>query len=230
MTEIVPHDPPGRSGSPPAGVAAVWCDFGGVLTSSISRAYDRVVRAAGVPPEVLRAAFDHVAAEYGLSMVEPLELGLVSQREWGDRVAAVLRPTWTPAVDLGRFGDYFYAGRTANLDLLWELARLRSTGIRVGMLTNSVREWEPLRRALLPDAADVFESRIASHEAGVRKPDAAMFELAERTFGHVGPRCLLIDDAAENCAAAASLGWVVVHHQSTSATSKALTSLLPSPM
>jgi hypothetical protein len=44
------------------GVTAVWCDFGGVLASSVSEATAGVIRATGIPEDVLLAAFDEVAA------------------------------------------------------------------------------------------------------------------------------------------------------------------------
>jgi putative hydrolase of the HAD superfamily len=207
------------------GVTAVWCDFGGVLTSSVSEATAGVIRATGIPEDVLIAAFNVVAAEFGLTMIEPLELGLLSQPEWGARVAAVLAPDWTSRIDLGILGHYLYAERTAEPALLEELARLRSLGIHVGMLTNTVREWEPLRRTLLPAAKDVFERQIASYEVGLRKPDRAIFELAERAFGQRGERCLLVDDSKVNCAAALGLGWTVIRHRSAAATIAALTTI-----
>jgi putative hydrolase of the HAD superfamily len=207
-------------------VAAVWCDFGGVLTSSVLEATARFVRSTGIPEDVLMAAVDLVADGFGRTMFEPLELGLISQRDWGARVAAALAPDWTSEIDLRRLGDHFYAGRTAKPALLQELARIRADGIRVGMLTNSVREWEPLRHALLPEAADVFERCIASYEVGYRKPEPAIYKMAERVFGLIGERCLLVDDTEANCDAARELGWTAIHHRSTATTVAALNALV----
>lgn len=192
-------------------VRAVWCDYGGVLTSSVAGAFDRVARASGVPGAQLLAAVRRVAAPYGMALIEPLELGLLSQHEWGRRVTAELAPAWTPRIDLTRFGDYWYAGRTVNTALFELLAELRARGIRVGMLTNSVREWEPHRRAIAPDVR-AFELTINSYEVGLRKPDPAIFSLAEERFGTAPEACLLIDDLAANCAAAARRGWRTIVH------------------
>ncbi|WP_241834664.1 HAD-IA family hydrolase [Pseudofrankia asymbiotica] len=202
----------------PAGGPVVWCDFGGVLTSPVANALGRVVAAAGVPAAVLLAAMEDVAAAHGLTGLGPLELGLLSERDWGDQMAAALAPEWTPAVDLGRMGEHWYAAHRAENALLARLVELSERGVRLGLLTNSIREWEPHREALLPGVSQVFESTINSFEAGVRKPDAAIYELAERALGRAGADCLLIDDTEENCVVAAGRGWSAIHHVSADAT------------
>ncbi|MEV0776456.1 HAD-IA family hydrolase [Streptomyces sp. NPDC050428] len=211
-------------------ITVVWCDFGGVLTPPIDEAFARVVAAAAVPARELRSASETVAADMGLTGVAPLELGLLSQAEWGRRVTAALAPRWRPRVDLGRFGDHFYADRELNLALFDHLVRLRARGIRLGLLTNSVREWEPHRAAMLAAAgrsADVFDAVVRSHEVGVAKPDEAMFSLAEAEFDTPPEQCLLIDDAAANCAASRRRGWTAVAHLDTERTIAALARCVP---
>ncbi|ONH37076.1 MULTISPECIES: HAD family phosphatase [Protofrankia] len=197
----------------PVEISVVWCDFGGVLTSPIPEAFDRFVAAAGVPAAALRSAIDAVAGERGMRMIEPLERGLMTQHEWGLRVTAALAPEWTPRVDLTRFGDHWYEGRRMNNALLGCLADCRRRGLRVGLLTNSVAEWEPHRAALMPDAG-VFEVTINSHEIGLRKPDPEIYQTAEDAFGVAPRQCLLIDDTPVNCAAAQARGWQTILHSS----------------
>ncbi|WP_241882777.1 HAD-IA family hydrolase [Frankia sp. KB5] len=211
--------PPGEAAPRAAGAApwAIWCDFGGVLTSSIAVAFRDLVAAVGVPAHELRRAFDQVAATWGLRTLGPLERGVVSQHDWGILVTDALGTAHPPRIDLSRFGDHWYAGRTLESVMVDGLLRARAAGLRVGLLTNSVAEWEPLRRALLPDWS-VFESIINSHEIGIGKPDPAVYDLAERTFGQPGPGCVLIDDAAANCEAARRRGWTAIHHRSVADT------------
>ncbi|WP_241251638.1 HAD family hydrolase [Candidatus Protofrankia californiensis] len=196
-----------------AEVSVVWCDFGGVLTSPISEAFDRLVSAAGVPAAALRSAISAVADECGMQLLEPMERGLMPQREWGLRVTAALAPDWTPRVDLTRFADHWYEGRTMNNALLDCLADCRRRGLRVGLLTNSVAEWEPHRAALMPDTS-MFEVTINSHEIGLRKPDPEIYRMAEDAFGVQPRQCLLIDDTPVNCAAAQARGWQTILHSS----------------
>ncbi|TCJ31678.1 HAD family hydrolase [Parafrankia sp. BMG5.11] len=228
----MPDGPSGPSGTvDPAGaveepVRAVWCDYGGVLSSSIAGSLAQVAAAAGVPTSELVAAIRRVAASFGATMIEPLELGVLSQHEWGLRVTAELAPAWTPRIDLTRFGDHWYAGRTVNTALFELLDRVRASGVRVGMLTNSVREWEPHRRALAPDV-DPFEVTVNSFEVGLRKPDPAIFELAESRFGTPPRACLLIDDLAVNCAAARARGWRAIEHAELEDTLAQLRAAIP---
>jgi putative hydrolase of the HAD superfamily len=93
------------------------------------------------------------------------------------------------------------------------------------MLTNSVREWEPYRAALIADP-DVFELVIRSHEHGVRKPDPEIYRLAERALGVSASDCVLIDDSERNCRGAERAGWQAIRHQDNVATLRRLDLIL----
>ncbi|MEU5695096.1 HAD-IA family hydrolase [Actinosynnema sp. NPDC020468] len=201
-------------------IRVVWTDFGGVLTPPVGEDLARVARAAGVPVEALLAAVRAVAPEDGL--LADLELGRLTEREWGERVTGALLPL-VPAVDLGRFGEHWHRGRALNLGLLDVLTALE--GVELAMLTNTIAEWEPHRSAMIPDKT-VFRRIISSHEVGVRKPEDAMFALAEETFDTRPEECLLIDDLEVNCAAAARRGWSAILHADTRNTVARLGELL----
>lgn len=206
-------------------VTVIWTDFGGVLTPPINDALLRVAEAAGVPPEELLGAMRRVAARGNGGLLESLERGQISEREWGGQLAEELAPRWTPRVDLGRFGEYWYANRPFNVDLYDRLVAVRGRGVRLGLLTNSVREWEAHRAAMIPDQS-VFDGAIKSHEIGLRKPEPEIYQLAERTFAVEPTACLLIDDMDVNCAAAAARGWLTIHHVDTRKTLAELEDLL----
>ncbi len=53
------------------------------------------------------------------------------------------------------------------------LAELRGRGLRMALLTNNVREWEPLWRAKLPELDEIFELVVDSAFVGMRKPERA---------------------------------------------------------
>ncbi|GDY29010.1 HAD family hydrolase [Gandjariella thermophila] len=203
----------------------VWCDFGGVLTDPIDGVMRRFVRTVGVPLDAVLAAFDTVAARYGLTTLGPLERGLVSVAEWGEQVADALGPDHTPRADLREFGELWYADREFNTALYDQLVARSSASVRLGLLTNSVREWEPHRARLMPDSA-VFAAAVRSHEIGLCKPEEAIYRHAEQTLGVDPSRCVLIDDTPVNCTAARALGWHAVHHQSNEATLAELDQIL----
>lgn len=196
----------------------IWCDVGGVLTSSVTEAVAALVERAGVTRSDLHRAIEAAAAEHGLTGMQPLELGRTTQAAWGARVASHLpRP---PRIDLRYWDQHWYRDRRPEPALLAELGRCRALGVQVGILTNSVAEWEPHRLRLLgPLRVDAV---IRSHEVGLAKPDPAIYALAERTLPAPPDATLLIDDTLENCRAAHRRGWRVLHHRSAAATIAAL--------
>lgn len=205
-------------------VTTIWTDFGGVLTPGPEDGLRKVAQLAGLPVSVLVGAMRRVAARDGLGILEALERGWVSQREWGRAVAGELSRRWVPKVDLGEFGDHWYSDRPFNTGLFHRLSAARTRGVQLCMLTNSVLEWEPHRQRLIPNHA-LFDHVIRSHEVGVRKPDPEIYRLAEHASGAAGAACLLIDDLPANCAAANARGWRVIHHRDTRDTMTALDDL-----
>jgi putative hydrolase of the HAD superfamily len=102
-----------------------------------------------------------------------------------------------------------------------ELMRsLRDRGLRMALLTNNVREWEPLWRSMMP-VDEIFELVVDSAFVGMRKPEPEIYELTlqrlrERDgLGGLEPaECMFVDDIEVNCEAARTLGMAVVHFRS----------------
>ena len=89
----------------------------------------------------------------------------------------------------------------------------KRSGHRMGMLTNNVREWEPLWRRMLP-VDEIFEVVVDSGFVGMRKPDREIYDLTlERMGGPAPEECLFIDDTDVNCDAARELGMSAVHYR-----------------
>ena len=86
---------------------------------------------------------------------------------------------------------------------------LRSHGVRLGVLTNNVREFRPLWWDLLP-FDDWFDDIVDSHEVGLRKPDPAIYQLALGRLGAAAERTAFLDDVATNVDAATRVGMVGV--------------------
>ena len=75
----------------------------------------------------------------------------------------------------------------------------KERGYRMGLLTNNVREWEPLWRTMLP-VDEIFEVVVDSGFVGCRKPDREIYELTLERLGGASPQeCLFIDDTDVNC-------------------------------
>lgn len=208
------------------GPDVLWCDFGGVLTPPLDEAVASIERIFGVRwPELFDAA-DRVARRSGSRGLGPLELGRMSQSQWAQAVTAEL-PGGVPHGSLETFGEAWYAGRgVVDPTMVALLRRARADGIRVGLLTNSVLEWEPLRRPMLEPAAGVFEATLKSHELGIAKPDPAIFAAADRLLPPLRG-AVLIDDIEANCEAARRHGWSAVLHVDAASTMRELEALAP---
>src|SRR6266542_4737386 len=90
---------------------------------------------------------------------------------------------------------------------------LRGRGFRMALLTNNVREWEPLWRAMLP-VDEIFEVVVDSAFVGMRKPEPEIYELTLQRLGDgvSASDSLFVDDIQVNCDVASSLGMTTVHY------------------
>jgi putative hydrolase of the HAD superfamily len=97
------------------------------------------------------------------------------------------------------------------------MRRLRERGLRMALLTNNVREWEPLWRAKLPDIDGIFELVVDSAFVGMRKPEPGIYELTLERLGDgvSAADCLFVDDIEANCEMATELGMTAVHYRDT---------------
>ena len=82
---------------------------------------------------------------------------------------------------------------------------LRDNDIRIGVLTNNVREfrewWWPLM-----DFETVFDTVVDSSEVGLRKPNPAIYHLTMDRLGATPSRTAFLDDLQPNVDAASALG------------------------
>jgi putative hydrolase of the HAD superfamily len=188
-------------------VEVVISDFGGVLTAPLFGAFAAWQEHAGVPLEALGQAMA-LAAERngGENPLFPLERGEITEVVFLEHVGAALRETAGRTIDMTGFKEVFFRSLPANEPMFDHLRTLRDEGYRLALLTNNVREWEPLWRSLLP-IDDIFELVVDSAFVGVRKPDVAIYQLTlERLGGVAAERCVFLDDMELNVEAARALG------------------------
>ncbi len=87
---------------------------------------------------------------------------------------------------------------------------VRAAGYRTAILTNNVREWGGWRTAW--DADNLVDVVIDSCQVGLRKPNAAIFELTIERLGGPSPeRTLFLDDFPWNIAGAEAVGLQTMH-------------------
>lgn len=112
-----------------------------------------------------------------------------------------------------RFNETLPGPVPGSLEIVETLA---ASGVPLYAITNfGADTWAGFR----PTAPifDRFRDIVVSGDEKLVKPDAAIFELAQRRFRHAPHEMLFVDDNAANIAAARELGWQV-HHFTDAAT------------
>jgi epoxide hydrolase-like predicted phosphatase len=195
-------------------VRAVISDFGGVLTSPLIEAFAVVQERSGLPMDALGRAMASVGAARGENPLYELERGEMTEREFLSLLEDALRTDLGREVSLHDFADVWWGALSPNVELFDFYRSLRAAGLRMVMLTNNVREWEPRWRAMLP-IDEVFHGVVDSAFVGVRKPDPRIYELALREAGVVPDEAVFVDDIDVNVEAARALGMPSVHFAQT---------------
>jgi putative hydrolase of the HAD superfamily len=190
-------------------IRAVISDFGGVLTNPLWEAFAGWNANVGADPGVLGMALQKVAELSGQHPLYALERGEMTEVDFTAAVQAHL-----PAdIELAGFRDIYFSHLHPNEPMIDLMRDLRGRGLRMAMLTNNVREWEPLWRAKLP-VDEIFELVVDSAFVGMRKPEREIYELTlERLGGEVrAEECVFVDDLDVNCDMARELGMVAVQY------------------
>jgi putative hydrolase of the HAD superfamily len=193
-------------------IRAVISDFGGVLTSPLVGTFLAFQEHSGVTLEELGNAMAKLARESdGDHPLFQLEKGEISEADFLRRLGDALGGE----VELEGFGERYFKHLHPNDEMIELMRRLRDRGLRMALLTNNVREWEPLWRAKLPDIDEIFEVVVDSAFVGMRKPEPGIYELTLERLGDgvVAGDCLFIDDIEANCEMAEELGMTAVHYR-----------------
>ncbi len=193
-------------------IRAVISDFGGVLTSPLIEAFAAYQDHSGISPEQLGTAMAAGAADLdGAHPLFELECGRISEARFLDLLRDNLEPILGQRPEMHRFSELYFEALEPNEPMIELMAGLRDRSYRMALLTNNVREWEPLWRRFLP-VDEIFETVVDSGFVGMRKPDPEIYQLTlERIDGVEASECLFVDDVEVNCEAARALGLVAVH-------------------
>jgi putative hydrolase of the HAD superfamily len=191
-------------------IKAVISDFGGVLTTALLQAFNRVQDDLDVPVEAYGAAMTDSLERDGVHPLFALERGEITEAEFLSRLERGLAATLGRDVALHGFGARLMDGLAPNQELFDHFAALRrDRGLRFALCTNNVREWEPLWRTMLP-IDDLFETVVDSAFVGLRKPDPAIYRIVCDRLALAPAQCLFLDDVEVNCTAATELGMTAV--------------------
>jgi len=192
---------------------ALISDFGGVLTTPLGNAFAAWSRESGIALADLGTAMAAADERHGEHPLFMLEKGLISQVEFLARLDAELGGGRT----LDGMLDVYFGHLEPNPEMVEYLGELRGRGLRLALLTNNVREWEPRWRALLPEIDELFELVVDSAFVGLRKPEPEIYTLTLQRLGGglAAEQCVFVDDIDVNCEAARELGMAAVRFETT---------------
>jgi putative hydrolase of the HAD superfamily len=182
-------------------------DFGGVLTTNIWESFDAFCRDEGLPEGSVRRAFrDEPEA---LADLRLLETGEISDSEFAARFGPRLGIEETDGL-IGRM----FGGLGPDHEMIDAVRRLRGTGVRTGLISNSwgTGIYEP---RLLDE---IFDAVVISGEVGLHKPQPEIFRLGAERLGVEPEACVFVDDLRENVAGAEAVGMTAILHRDSRAT------------
>ena len=190
-------------------ITTLFFDFGGVFTYSPFTAVDDFGVQRGAEPgqfvEIMFGSY-HIDGDHPWHR---LERGEISMEEARQAILALGRDHGHE-VDLYEvFGSLPRDGGLRS-ELVDKVGQLKADGYPMAIITNNVREFSDGWRSLFA-VDELFSEVIDSSFEGVRKPDAAIFELAMQRMGNVAPeQSLFLDDHPGNVAAAEALGMQAI--------------------
>ena len=203
---------------------ALLVDFGGVLTTSVTRSFRAVCTEMGLPPELAKEAFleAYASGHEGDGPVHRMEKGEISVDEFAAGLAQIM--TERSGVDVPPEGLVAKLFGLMELDeaMFAAVAGARRAGVRTGLLSNS---WgsENYPHHRFPELFDIL---VISGDVGIRKPDPAIFALAADRLSLPPAACVFVDDLDKNIEAAEEAGMAGVLHRSAETTIPQIAKLL----
>lgn len=195
-------------------IRAVVSDFGGVLTTPLMTSFMSLQDEIGVSPEHFGTALRAVTAERGSNPLFEMERGEIGEDEFLALLGDGLAPLLDHEPHLHRFRELFIGTLEPNPPMIELMRELKASGLRMAMLINNVKEWEPHWRPMLP-VDEIFETVVDSAFVGCRKPEPRIYEITLERLGLGAEECVFVDDLLPNIEGARELGFHAVHFADT---------------
>ncbi len=203
----------------------VISDFGGVLTTPLAESFMAIQNSVGISPEHFGQALKSSAETTGKNPLFELECGRITDDDFTAQMSDSLEPILGHRPEFREFGLTFFEALHPNVAMIDLIREVRRSGYRAALLTNNVKEWEPLWRSMLP-VDELFETVVDSGFVGCRKPDPRIYELTLSRVDLPAEACVFIDDMEINCEAAEQLGMRAIHFRETAQVKAELRELL----
>lgn len=195
-----------------AEIKAVISDFGGVLTTPLIQSFMAFQDETGISAETLGKAMQAVAEDNGENPLFEMERGEITEVAFLATLTDALEPLLGHRPEMHRFKEIYFEALEPNPTMIELMRELKAEGYQMAMLTNNVREWEPLWRSMLP-VDEIFETVVDSGFVGCRKPESKIYELTLERIERPAEACLFVDDVLVNCEGARKAGLHAVHFQ-----------------
>jgi putative hydrolase of the HAD superfamily len=207
-------------------IRAVVSDFGGVLTSPLMEAFDRMQDHIDVSGEAYGKAMAHSLDHDGVHPLFALERGEITEAQFLQRLERGLAEAAGVTVSLHGFAARLMDALQPNHELFDHYRDLRRDhGLRFALCTNNVREWEPLWRPKLP-IDELFEVVVDSAFVGTRKPEPEIYAITLERLELPADACAFVDDLEVNVDAAREAGMHGIVYRDNATAIAELASLL----
>jgi len=193
-----------------SGIEVVVSDFGGVLTTPLVESFMAFQDSTGISTEALGKAMQAAAEANGENPLFEMERGEITEVAFLEKLTDSLEPLLGHRPEMHRFKEIYFEALEPNPEMIELMRELKEAGYRMAMLTNNVREWEPLWRTMLP-VDEIFETVVDSGFVGCRKPESRIYALTLERIGMPAGSCLFVDDVEVNCEGARRAGMRAVH-------------------
>jgi putative hydrolase of the HAD superfamily len=195
-----------------AEIKAVISDFGGVLTTPLIQSFMAFQDQTGISTETLGKGMQAAAEANGENPLFEMERGEITEVAFLETLTDALEPLLGHRPEMHRFKEIYFDALEPNPEMIGLMRELKAEGYQMAMLTNNVREWEPLWRSMLP-VDEIFETVVDSGFVGCRKPESKIYELTLERISRPAEACLFVDDVLVNCEGARKAGLRAVHFQ-----------------
>ncbi len=193
----------------------VLIDFGGVITTSVLRAFEQFGELLGAPPGLVLGLLSHDTGAREL-LVEH-ECGRIDadafDRGFADRLSA-----HGLVVQSEGLSARMQAGLRRDDDTVRLIGDLRTAGVPIALVSNAFGR-DCYAGFDLDALADVV---VISSEVGIRKPSRKIYAIACERLGVDPHQAVMVDDLQQNLDGAARLGIAGVLHTDAADTRKQL--------
>jgi putative hydrolase of the HAD superfamily len=185
-------------------IRAIFFDFGGVILQTFDGVdHPGIEERFGLEAKSLRLMV------YRDSRYMDFQVGNCTYDEWVASIRAAM-DAQIPDKAADVLQAYFAADHTLNPSMVSLVQRLHGR-YKLGIISNTVPGMEDRLQERIPDLIALFDVRVGSGDAGMAKPDPAIFHHAMQLAGVEAHQSVFTDDYHKHADAARDIGMHAFH-------------------